>query len=421
MRYALALLLFVASPLTAGAQCPPAFDWNGFYPSADLDRVVQRTAPGLRSNFQQVLLPRLTDQERRTLGSVRLDLDQREYAQHPLNFYAARGGSIVLPLSSIRLVSDMMFALAWLNRHRLPEKTVYDYLAMLAWRGPAPDGVRAQPLGVLGVPADDNDPAVDALFQKFFGTTMVFVMAHETGHLFHGHRAGVSEAQSRRQEREADAFAIELMARLGAPPIGVSFYFLMAAPFECPGRSTHPLSGERIGSLVDAITANAAVFARDKPDPAREQELVASIALQLAQVARLVDDPDVREAIRQVGMASNVADFAAKRSTTSPHTARLTFEGAYSGHATDAAGAARDIRMSLQRQGRIVRGTYEFGLGPVQLEGTLDGELLDYAWRWGKEYYGRGRLRSGADGKLAGTWGYGRSFEGGGTLTVTPQ
>lgn len=421
MRALLPLLFLLAGSTAAGAQCPPAFDWRGFYPPATLDRVAQRTAPGLTSNFEQVLLPRLTDQERRALGNVRLDLGQREYRDHPLNFFAAEGNRIVLPLSSVRLVSDLTFALAWSNRHRLPEKRVFDYAAMLAHRGPAPDGVRALPLDALGVPADaaDSDPAVEALFQKMFGTTMVFIMAHETGHLFRSHRATVGEAQSRLQETEADTFAIDLMARLGAAPVGVSFYFMMAAPFECTTRSTHPLSGARIRRLADAIADNGALFARDKPSPARELELVKGIATDLVKVATLLDDPDVRAATRQVGMSSSVADFAAASASQKGRApAGQAFDGSYSGRWTDMKGTVLDIRMTLQRQEQTVRGRYEFGLGSVELEGTVEGGQLDYAWRWGSEYFGRGRLRTTADGRLEGTWGYTQRFEGGGSLSA---
>ena len=115
MRATLTLLLILVG-WPAGAQCPPAYDWSGFYPSAILDRVIERTAPGLRSNFEQVMLPRLSDQERRALGAATLDLEQREYPAHPLNFYAAQGGKVVLPLSSVRMASDLMLAVAWLNR-----------------------------------------------------------------------------------------------------------------------------------------------------------------------------------------------------------------------------------------------------------------------------------------------------------------
>jgi hypothetical protein len=420
MRTILVLVFLLCSLNVAHAQCAQPFNWSGFYPPASLDRVAQRTTPGLRSNFEQVLLPRLTDRERQQLGRINLDLSRREYAEHPLNFYAATGGNVVLPLSSVKLVSDLSLALAWYNLKRLPDEKVYDYAAMLAFRGPAPDGVKALPLTALGVPdAADNDPAVNGLFQKLFGTTMVFIMAHETGHLFHGHRANVGDAQSRQQEGEADAFAIELMARMGAAPIGISFYFMMAAPFECADRSTHPLSGERINRLAATLRNNASVFARNAPSPQQERQAVESIAQELSKVARLVDDPDIRESMRAAGLSSKVADFAAAARPS--RTSRQPFDGDYVGQWTDAKGVSLDFRMSLRRQGTTVRGTYEFGMGTAELEGTVGGEQLDYAWRWGTEYFGRGKMNSLANGALQGTWGYTRRSEGGGTLSATPR
>ena len=74
------------------------------------------------------------------------------------------------------------------------------------------------PLAALGIPDEAlNDREVEDLFQKLYGDTMVFIMAHELGHLFHKHSANVSMERSRQQESEADAFAVELMARLHAP------------------------------------------------------------------------------------------------------------------------------------------------------------------------------------------------------------
>jgi hypothetical protein len=422
---AILVLVFLLSGLNAAhAQCAPPFNWSGFYPPAALDRVAQRSAPGLRSNFEQVLLPRLTDRERQQLGRITLDLSRREYPEHPLNFYAATGGNVVLPLSSVKLVSDLSLALAWYNRKRLPEQKVFDYAAMLAFRGPTPDGVKALPLAALGVPDDaDNDPAVNGLFQKLFGTTMVFIMGHETGHLFHGHRAGVGEARSRQQEGEADAFAVELMARMGEPPIGISFYFMMAAPFECAERSTHPLSGERVDRLVAALRNNASLFARNKPSPQQERQIIESIALELGKVAKLVDDPDIRESMRLAGLSSKVADFAGatRPSGARPGASRKPFDGNYVGQWTDAKGVSLDFRMSLRRQDTTVRGNYEFGMGTAELEGTIADDQLDYAWRWGTEYFGRGKMKSLANGDLQGTWGYTRRSEGGGTLSATPR
>jgi len=421
MRTVLALSLLVIG-LPAWAQCPPAYDWSGFYPPASLDRVTQRTAPGLRSNFDQVMLPQLTDQERRTLGRVLLDLGQREDAAHPMNFYAAQGGRVVLPLSSVRMVSDLTLAVAWLNRHRLPEKKVFDYAAMLAFRGPAPDGVRALPLAALGVPDNaSDDPAVEGLFQKLYGDTMVFIMAHELGHLFHGHSANVSQDQSRRQESEADAFAVELMARLHAPPVGIVFYFNMVAPFECPARTTHPMSGARIERLATVLRDNGPLFVQDKPSPQRELLLLESVVQGLLQVAKLLDDPDIRESMRLTGQSSNVAQFgAASAPAVGAPQSRQAFDGNYVGQWGDAK-TKLDFRMILKREAQTVRGQYDFGMGTAELEGIVTGDQLDYAWRWGTDYFGRGRMKHDVDGRLQGTWGYGQRNEGAGTLTADPR
>ena len=425
MRAILALLLLLTAS-AARAQCPPAYDWSGFYPPAILDRVARLTAPDLQSNFDQFMLPRLTDQQRRVLAGVSLDFGQREYPGHPLNFYAARGGRIVLPLSSVRLVTDLTLALAWMNRHRVPEKKVFDYAAMLAYRGPAPDGVRALPLAALGVPDNAiSEAEVGDLFQKLLIDTMVFIVAHEMGHLFHNHQANVDAARSRLQESEADAFAVELMGRMGMPPVGISFYFTLATPFECPARSTHPLTGERVTRLAATLRDNAALFARDKPSPQHERQLIDSIGRELEGLARLLDDPDIRESTRLIGQSSKVADFSGASASAAvpgarpPGTVHQAFDGSYVGQWADAT-AALDFRMTLRRQGEIVRGNYDFGMGAAELEGTVEGDRLDFAWRWGKDYFGRGRMTSLANGQLQGTWGYGRRFEGG-TINATPR
>jgi hypothetical protein len=410
MRAILALLLLLTAS-AARAQCPPGYDWSGFYPPAILDRTARLTAPDLQSNFDQFMLPRLTEQQRRVLTGVSLDFGQREYSAHPLNFYAARGGRIVLPLSSVRMVTDLSLALAWMNRHRLPERKVFDYAAMLAYRGPAPDGVRALPLATLGVPENAASEAeVGDLFQKVLVDTMVFIVAHEMGHLFHNHQANVDAAQSRLQESEADAFAVELMGRMGMPPVGISFYFTVVTPFECPARSTHPLTGERITRLAATLRDNAALFARDKPSPQHERQLIESIGRELEGLARLLDDPDIRESTRLIGQSSKVADFsgasasAAVPGAPAPGTVHQAFDGFYVGQWADAK-AALDFRMTLRRQGEIVRGNYDFGMGTAELEGTVAGDQLDFAWRWGKDYFGRGRMRSLANGQIQGTWG----------------
>ena len=126
--------------------------------------------------------------------------------------------------------------------------------------------------------------------------------------------------------------------------------------------------------------------------------------------------------MRLVGQSSSVADFAGGGAAGAvPSPTRQAFDGNYAGEWTDSKGSVLAVRMSLQRAGQTVRGKYEFGMGAADLDGIVEGDQFDYAWRWGNDYYGRGRLKNLADGQLRGTWGYTRQFEGGGLLSVRPQ
>jgi hypothetical protein len=127
--------------------------------------------------------------------------------------------------------------------------------------------------------------------------------------------------------------------------------------------------------------------------------------------------------MRLAGLSSKVADFAAaaRPGGARPGASRQPFDGDYVGQWTDAKGVSLDFRMSLRRQGTTVRGNYEFGMGAAELEGTIAADQLDYAWRWGTEYFGRGKMKTLASGELQGTWGYTRRSEGGGTLSATPR
>jgi hypothetical protein len=199
---------------------------------------------------------------------------------------------------------------------------------------------------------------------------------------------------------------------------------MMASPYECAYRSTHPKTGESIYRLVASLRDNAGLFARDKPSPQQERQLVETIATDLGRVASLFDDPDIRASMMLVGKSSKVGDFAssAARSTASqPAGTRQLFHGDFVGQWTDAKGVSLDFRMTLNRQGTTVRGIYDFGMGKAELEGAITGDRLDYAWRWGTDYFGRGIMTSRADGALSGTWGYTRRNEGGGTLDARPR
>jgi predicted Zn-dependent protease len=108
---------------------------------------------------------------------------------------------------------------------------------------------------------------------------------------------------SQRNEREADAFAIDAMMQIGAVPAGAVFYFRAAAYYEAaPGAmsnasyhtlvsatSTHPLAASRIRALADELTRKHPQFVK-----IHRATLVEQVTRDFEGIARFLDDRDIR-------------------------------------------------------------------------------------------------------------------------------
>src|SRR6185312_15327805 len=104
-------------------------------------------------------------------------------------------------------------------------------------------------------------------------------------------------------------------------------------------------SGTRIERLAAALRANGPLFVQDKPSPQRELMLLESVIQGLGQVARLLDDPDIRQAMRLTGQSSTVAQFGAASAPAVAPRSRQAFDGTYVGQWGDAK-TKLDFRMT---------------------------------------------------------------------------
>jgi Peptidase family M48 len=427
LRLALPLGLLLL-PVEAGA-----LGWAGFYDRQTLVYWQGQTPPGIEENFREVVWPKLTPEEKRSLGRVTLDFPL-ENAQHPMNFYAVAGGgkkSITLPVSSLRFLGDMALAYAWLHESGYRVDPITDYLAMLKYQWP--DGLagrRYRPREALGIPDDATTNArVDRQFQRIFGTAIVFVLGHELGHLYYQHATTVSPERSRQQEEEADRFGMEVMRRIGEAPVGmVQFFYILALLEPYPSdpnypakrlTATHPVTSSRLRAVAAGIETNSADFSRTGTQPAT----LAKIAAEVRDITRSFDDPGVQDLIRQKGLSAKPEMLGPRKSgasvaasTPPAGPATLPYSGRYRGKWLNTKGTDFDVEMGLTRQGDTVRGSYSFGAGNVVIEGTVSNDTLFYNWKWGTEYFGKGVLRPDASGReLVGTWGYTKADSGAGT------
>ncbi|MGB7839323.1 MAG: hypothetical protein WBL40_14555, partial [Terrimicrobiaceae bacterium] len=416
--------------------------WHGFYGDTPLDRTTNETAPDVRAILQEELFAALLPEEREKLAGIRIEFP-REDSSHVLNFSSVSAEKVIrMPIASLRFLRDMAAAYAWLSVKGYDLQPVTDYLCLIKYQWL--DGlqtVRHTPLEVLGVPQNAlDDPAVMSRFQRLYGSMLVFALGHELGHIYRGHKDAqeLSPEDATRQEAEADAFALEIIIRMGQTPVGIPLYFRILAhlePFagdrrfreDRPNRS-HPLNAQRIQALVDDIARKKERFMQS-----RALSAIALFAPDLRQVADILGNGNTQETLRRIGLSSAWETLQPRRLGELP---RLPGEGAgplgkYSGIFVgkwfDAKGSDMEVKMVLTRKGEVVEGSYTLftviggkrhthGSSSITLTGKVSLGMLQYEWHWGNDYFGRGELRASADGEaLSGTWGYNKASDGAGT------
>lgn len=421
MRVFVSLLLSMLLVLPS----PAAAHWAGFYPRAKLLETQSTMQAGIEANFREVIWPKLEPEEKQRLGRVTLAFPLED-AGSAVNFYASAGtggGTITLPISSLRLFADVALAYAWFTEMGYGQDKVANYLLVLRHR--YPDGLAGQrhrPLEGLGIPANAlANPRVNRLYQQIFGTAIVFIIGHELGHLHYRHRIDVSPARAQANEVQADAFGLELMRRIHAAPLGMAVFFYMQAHLNQPDSiqqarvsSTHPLDSARMRAVAAGIALNRGSFTVTGTPPAVLNTSVAKIK----EVADLLDDPGLQRLLRLRGQTLRYDQLAVRQTGTAPAPARATqpFAGSYAGKWLNTRGTDLPVTMQLTRTGDKVKGSYSFGQGDISIDGIVANGALYYDWRWGKDYSGKGIIRpSGANGGLVGTWGNARAEQGGGT------
>lgn len=395
----------------------------------------QRYPRGVLSNYNGVILPRLDPADRRMLDGVTFEFPLRIENREPFAFAAdAQGRTIYMSVQSLKFLDDASIAIAWLDRNGYTIESLTNYFAMLRhWSDAAPPPPL---LPTLCIPLDAlENPEVDQLAQKSFSTAIFFVMLHEIGHVVyrHGGYEGVDAAVARAREEKADAFALEVMARVGDAPLGVVNLFLaMAYLFE--GRTdfssdtvherqlatrTHPLSAERLRSFADTLEKTAA----DYTGSGLSRVAIIGTAAQIRIVAQ--NFLDIERLTAMIGRSISPADLGPMRMgdkigrpCAEPVSTGEPFSGRLTGMIT-IDNIEFDLQAELTRSGSRVEGRSSYGAGVSSIEGIIEGNTLHYRWRL-RQDAGKGALTH-AGGSYEGSWGNGEDSNGGGIIRLWRQ
>jgi hypothetical protein len=323
------LTLALVSPAAAqtGGKLLP-----GLYDGALLKRWSAEYGPILEGWVEKEIAPGLPPAERAIARSITFDfpIDGAPFAFSSVP--AIR--RVIVPMSGVKLLHDLVYVNVLIAQtgYRDPS-SVYMYLGALKYRPAAdfPGGRYPAPFrafkidsGSLGLPVND-DAVVQRQHELAFDGAMLFLLAHEIGHVVRNH-AG---AKSLQQEIDADAFAIAALQRTQSSPLGVMHYMMLSG-FWAPHRSEwnteaeylaavaksgHPLNGERIERTGRAIAAGAAGFFPGATASDPRIPLVKEIGDRLVGVGKdfdnLTKQKDLRDLILEMDLRKLLALGAA--------------------------------------------------------------------------------------------------------------
>jgi hypothetical protein len=440
-RGGLVIAVVVATTLVVLGGVARAGNVDNLYDDATLKYWQSRYSKGLNSNLQNVILPRLTAEERRRLAGVQIEVPLRVQGQEPFAYYTTGTPWVVtISAASLKFFDDFCVAIAWLQANGYSIETASDYVSMLKYRTPGAVGGRYPlPLDALQIPGNAlDDQRVNNIATRIFDEAIFFVLAHELGHVLHrhpGYGPGVTRAEARANEADADAFALDMIQRAEAEPTSMAFWFLMAGHM-ADGRgdfpsdaeyekflaeSTHPLTGDRIAALADRLVAAADEFARNESDQAASLSRINWTADQLNQVADILGDPEIQALIANRGRSMTPAMLAPRHAEELPGAGPAAaiaglaaFHGTYQGEFSDGTGSL-PINTVLRRNGDQVTGEYYYGAGAGQVVGLVQDGTFYFQWQEGNAS-GYGYLETDDDGEtVSGRWGRGESMDDGGT------
>ncbi|SHE81735.1 hypothetical protein SAMN02745206_00891 [Desulfacinum infernum DSM 9756] len=425
-----------------------AMNLDELYPRQVLQYWQGRYRDNLEWNFRNVVLANLTAAERRRVEGTSLDIPLIAPEQNvPVNFYAYRWGNsgrIVMPVVSVKFLDDFAIASAWLEFNGFSQETAYNYMSMLKYKCLGSSQPRCPPpLEALRIPPDAlADPNVDSLSQKILKSAVVFIMAHELGHLYHRHPGyDIPVSQAQENEAQADAFALEVMRRIGTAPMGM-VHFFMAALYLMPHRgdfgsekdwesylrerSTHPFTGERLRRFAEELRNKSRDFAASEPDLQAATARVGAMAGEVEKIAAILEDSNIQKTLARIGRSTDLDSLRPRpkggigrvleEDDRNPGEARLAFDGLYRGSfSAHGGGEAVPIDVKFERTGDRVTGIYSYGLGQGRIRGRIRDGRLYFRWEEGAET-GGGVFIPQNDGKtFQGTWGYETSRDNGGS------
>lgn len=359
------------------------------------------------------------------------------------NFYC-RDNRIVIPISALLFMDQIMTAFAWLDYNNYTSETIFDYLGMLKY-GKTHD--YPLPWPPLGIPENVyENQHVNAWSLELSKTALLWIMAHEAGHIFHNHSVSTIA-----NEIQADQYANSMFRKMGYAPKGIPYFFsfytnimLHRGDFSTEEAwleyashvKTHPCTGDRLILLGNDLKRNPEDFTRYASGDKATIIGLNKVSDMIIDLGKRLNDPEIQNYL-------TFRSVMVKTDYLKPHAAdnynwlpgarpsagnrALLYSGNYEGvfmHFTenDRKEYFR-IKLHIQRNGSSVTGNYNFGMGIGNFIGTITpNQEAVINWNHGTAK-GSGIIKVSNSDKynLEANWGYNASADNGGTWKLVKK
>lgn len=275
------------------------------YPDATLSQKRPRYAENIRWNLDNVILGSLSHQVRSQIGGVQIEFPLHKARREPFAYYSYPAQRrIVMSVNSIKFFDDLSVAYIWLAENRYATTTIIDYAAVLKYCAPVfRQSGSPLPWDALGIPSSALTPLggiVDENSQKVLKSGIIFVLAHEVGHVYYDHLTGIDA------EMAADSFAVEVFRNIHVVPMGILLFFQLNT-YMGPNRADfatatdwreylnsrdHPLDSDRVTRLARELRRNPHQFIG--PGDAVTVATIRELSDDIAELAGLLGDTDLQ-------------------------------------------------------------------------------------------------------------------------------
>jgi len=277
---------FVGILLLSFSHICVAKDFSKLYTTEQLIRVQNVYGKNIYGVLFSDIPPYLTVAERITLSTVHLKIPL--YTEDRSLFHFSMNndtGVMTIPALSIKFFDDLAIAFAWYDRFKLDSENIRMYFQRLYTE----NDFFEPPLRYLNVPdkAWEQDAFVDDVSQKTLKSGIAFLLLHELGHWQHKHSrySEISNSRAQNQEKQADAFALDIMKRMSTPPYGMVLWFMVTGLLGGDQAITHPLSSDRLNSIAFILEQNPGAFISLDNKKNLDKNDIKKVALEIRNIA----------------------------------------------------------------------------------------------------------------------------------------